>query len=353
MVDEGNGSRRVAIACQGGGSHTAFTAGALKRILQENDKKFEIIAFSGTSGGAMCALLAWYGLVKHQKDTDTGKEEAIWNLDDFWDRLSASSPLDWFVNEFGNFLNSMPGIVPLPAISPYIWPFWYDLPQKAQDYLRNLLKRYVVFDILEKEYSLSIPELVVGAVNVKTGKFEVFRSNKEYREKEYANNIITADAILASAAESSYFKAMHIGDNVYWDGLFSQNPPISELLRNKPAEYRPHEIWVIQIDPEKRESVPMFMPQIEDRRNELAGNISLNHELSLINDYNKVLEVVKEYLPSESEFWRKYKPVNVRKIELSEDGLTVGSKMNRNPQFIQHMMKYGWRTADKFLKELT
>ncbi len=65
------------------------------------------------------------------------------------------------------------------------------------------------------------------------------------------------------------------------------------------------------------------------------------------------LEVVKEYLPSESEFWRKYKPVNVRKIELSEGGLTVGSKMNRNPQFIQHMMKYGWRTADKFLKELT
>ncbi len=96
MVDEGNGSRRVAIACQGGGSHTAFTAGALKRILQENDKKFEIIAFSGTSGGAMCALLAWYGLVKHRKDTDKGKEEAIRNLDDFWDRLSASSPLDWF-----------------------------------------------------------------------------------------------------------------------------------------------------------------------------------------------------------------------------------------------------------------
>ncbi len=74
--------------------------------------------------------------------------------------------------------------------------------------------------------------------------------------------------------------------------------------------------------------------QIETRRNELAGNISLNDELSLINDYNKVLQVVKNYIPSESEFWRKYKPVNVRKIGLSEGGLTIGSKMNCNPAAI-------------------
>ena len=34
--------RRIAIACQGGGSHTAFTAGALQRILQE-EEGFEIV----------------------------------------------------------------------------------------------------------------------------------------------------------------------------------------------------------------------------------------------------------------------------------------------------------------------
>jgi len=41
---------KIAIACQGGGSHTAFTAGVLKRILKENEKKYDIIALSGTSG---------------------------------------------------------------------------------------------------------------------------------------------------------------------------------------------------------------------------------------------------------------------------------------------------------------
>ena len=50
--------RRVAIACQGGGSHTAFTAGMLKRLLLEGREEHEIVALSGTSGGAVCALLA-------------------------------------------------------------------------------------------------------------------------------------------------------------------------------------------------------------------------------------------------------------------------------------------------------
>ena len=44
-----NGRPRIAIACEGGGSHTAFTAGVLKRLLGE---EIEIVALSGTSGGA-------------------------------------------------------------------------------------------------------------------------------------------------------------------------------------------------------------------------------------------------------------------------------------------------------------
>jgi NTE family protein len=51
-----DGKKRIAIACQGGGSHTAFTAGALKRLV--SDERYEFVALSGTSGGAVCALLA-------------------------------------------------------------------------------------------------------------------------------------------------------------------------------------------------------------------------------------------------------------------------------------------------------
>ena len=77
---------RVAIACQGGGSHTAFTAGVLSRLLQPDvmaDHK--IVALSGTSGGAICALLAWSALV----DGEPEKAESL--LHGFWSDNSAST----------------------------------------------------------------------------------------------------------------------------------------------------------------------------------------------------------------------------------------------------------------------
>ena len=55
---------KVAIACQGGGSHAAFAAGVLRRLLGPDLRgRFDLVALSGTSGGAMCAALAWAGLI--------------------------------------------------------------------------------------------------------------------------------------------------------------------------------------------------------------------------------------------------------------------------------------------------
>ena len=75
--------RTVAIACQGGGSHTAFTGGALQRLLV--DANHRIVALSGTSGGAVCALLAWYGLLTG------GAAEAGRLLERFWAATAATT----------------------------------------------------------------------------------------------------------------------------------------------------------------------------------------------------------------------------------------------------------------------
>jgi NTE family protein len=53
---------RVAIASQGGGSHTAFTTGVLDRLCGAVLDSHEVAGLNGTSGGAVCALLAWYAL---------------------------------------------------------------------------------------------------------------------------------------------------------------------------------------------------------------------------------------------------------------------------------------------------
>jgi NTE family protein len=74
---------KIAIACQGGGSQTAFTAGALKALCEAPiADEFEIVSMSGTSGGAVCAILVWYAL-------ERGDHQPWRQLMDFWQDNSA------------------------------------------------------------------------------------------------------------------------------------------------------------------------------------------------------------------------------------------------------------------------
>lgn len=80
---------RIAIACQGGGSHTGFTAGVLKKMLAEGvQEKIDLVALSGTSGGAICATTCLYGLLKTVNGSES--EPYKW-LVDFWNANSANS----------------------------------------------------------------------------------------------------------------------------------------------------------------------------------------------------------------------------------------------------------------------
>ncbi len=69
---------RVAIACQGGGSHTAFTGGVLQGLLGQLPRDVEVVALSGTSGGAICAALAWEGLLRNDPAMAIGKLGSFW-----------------------------------------------------------------------------------------------------------------------------------------------------------------------------------------------------------------------------------------------------------------------------------
>ena len=52
-VQEASDKKRVAIACQGGGSHMAFTAGVIEWLLLSGcPRSDELLGLSGTPGGA-------------------------------------------------------------------------------------------------------------------------------------------------------------------------------------------------------------------------------------------------------------------------------------------------------------
>ncbi|MFL6821833.1 MAG: patatin-like phospholipase family protein, partial [Xanthobacteraceae bacterium] len=72
MVDA---PKKVAVACQGGGTHAGFAVGVLTEILKEYEKKkFELVGLSGTSAGALCTLMVWYGLAPKNGDAGSVRE---------------------------------------------------------------------------------------------------------------------------------------------------------------------------------------------------------------------------------------------------------------------------------------
>src|SRR5215211_3321741 len=151
----------VAIACQGGGSHTAFTGGVLQRLLA--DENHRIVALSGTSGGAVCALLAWYGLLTG------GAAEAGRLLERFWEDTAATSLGDKAANAWLVGLARLEGRVSLPTVSPYAYP---DVASAA---LTDLLSRHVDVDRLarlQESRPEDQPLLLVGAADVLTGDFK-------------------------------------------------------------------------------------------------------------------------------------------------------------------------------------
>lgn len=143
--------------------------------------------------------------------------------------------------------------------------------------------------------------------------------------------------ILASAALPTLFKAAHVNGGIYWDGLFSQNPPMREL-----PDAQPDEIWVIQIDLQQREAEPKTMPRIMDRRNELAGNLSLYQETYFI-------EKINEWIADGSLSKTKHKIIDLKWIGMYRD-LDAESKLDRDPAFIREMIAYGEEEAESFLK---
>jgi NTE family protein len=319
---DGDEPTRVAIACQGGGSHTAFTCGVLRTLLEEWDEGYELVGISGASGGAFNALAVWYGLV-----TD-GPEKARAVVGRIWDDLEADGPQDRWMNSMITSLSRMESAgFPMPVVSPYQIPG----PEVGKQRIREVLERHIDFESIPELCGTETPELVVGTVDINAGVFETF-----------VNEAVTVEAVLASAAVPNLFEAVEINDHLHWDGLFSQNPPVGDLM-HQPPERKPEELWIVQINPQKFEGEPTTSEVIADRRNELSGNISLNQELSFIEQVNEWVE--EGTLPAE-----KFERTEIRQINMGKR-FHCSTKVDRDPDFLSKLRELGAERAREFIDE--
>lgn len=354
---------KIAIACQGGGSQTAFTAGALKTLCEARiGQEFEVVGISGTSGGALCATLLWYSYMKG--------ERPLWGrMMRFWEENTAQGPVEHAINQF--IVESMrlvnAGMLPTFQMSPSspMMQATMEVMTAGQrtgfaDF-RGLIESHIDFaEIASWGPRPQRPVLILGAANVTTGALAKFVSSHEP---------IRVEHILASCAVPNIFPAVQIGKDAYWDGLFSDNPPVEELIRPRSMgpENVPDEIWLIKINPTARLQIPVKPGEIIDRRNQLEGNISLFQQLGhleLINDMILADAFRPEFLAQfdikapvripRSFHTDKAKPYHIPCIEMPvelQDLLDYEGKIDRGSDNISRLTAEGEKAATLFLRD--
>lgn len=314
--------KAVNIALQGGGAHGAFTWGVLDKLFE--DDRIWIEAISGTSAGAMNAVVAAQGMY------EDGAEGARRRLAAFWKTVSDSaraspvrrSPFDRLVGTWS--LRNAPGYVLFDLLSRLASP--YDFNPFDLNPLRDLVADHVDF---EKVRACRDMGVFVAATNVETGRVRVFERDE-----------IGLDAVMASACLPFLFKAVEIDGAPYWDGGYMGNPPLFPFFHGSPSR----DIVIVQINPVFRPGVPRTASDIQNRLNEITFNASLLHELRAIDFVTRLLD--RGALDPD-----EYSRMNVHVIQSRKRmrALDATSKLNAEWRFLRHLFEIGRKTAGDWL----
>lgn len=318
-------TKRINLALQGGGAHGAFTWGVLERLLDE--PWLEFAAISGTSAGALNAAALKGGWAAG------GRKGAQAALRVMWTRIAGVRDLrslGWYrtvLPSVGAFAQAAEAWMPIsPAdfaarvFSPYDFgPFW-----------RNPLAPVVSAFNLAEVCADTGPRLIVAATNARTGKVRVFQGAD-----------VTHDAILASAALPTLFRAVEIDGEAYWDGGYAANPALFPLYDKD----LPDDILIVSINPLRRDEVPQSATGIVNRINEISFNAALLRDL-------RAIAFVKRLISDGKVTKGAMKDVLVHLIadDALMTSLSVRTKVTPTPLLIDTLHDAGRRAASKFLE---
>ncbi len=263
-----NGEKKINLALQGGGAHGAFTWGVIDHILE--DGRLDIEAVSGTSAGAMNAVVYAEGYM------DGGRDGARKALEKFWKAVSeesslatgGSNALDSLFKPFG--FDKSPAFWWMDMVTHYASPYEYN--PLGLNPLRELLEKTVDF---AKVRACAHIRLFISATNVRTGKIAVFERKD-----------LTVDHVMASACLPMVFQAVEIGGVPYWDGGYMGNPALFPLFYDNACP----DTLIIQINPVERDDTPKTAQDIQNRLNEITFNGALLRELRAVDFVQRLVD---------------------------------------------------------------
>ncbi|MGY6551887.1 MAG: patatin-like phospholipase family protein [Erythrobacter sp.] len=317
-------TKAINLALQGGGSHGALTWGVLDRLLE--DERIEIAEISGTSAGAMNAVVLADGW------QSGGRDGARAALEKFWRAVSRAallspiqrSPLDRLSGSYS--LDRSPGYLLAESMSRMFSP--YQLNPMGLNPLRDILLDVVDFGNVNGCRDITVH---VTATNVQTGQPRIFSRGE-----------VTCDAVLASACLPQLYPAVVIDGTEYWDGGFSANPAIMPLVRSKAAA----DIVIVQINPAIRTEPPRSAREIINRVNEISFNTALIKELRAIA---LLKELVKERGLDPSVIGNTF--LHLIHTDTEVQDLAASSKLNAEWTYLQMLFERGRSWAARWLDD--
>ncbi|WP_168016874.1 patatin-like phospholipase family protein [Halomonas salinarum] len=314
----------IDLALQGGGSHGALTWGVLDRLLEES--RLEIVGVSGTSAGAMNAVVLADGLHRG------GREGAREALHTFWKGVSDAarfSPIQrtaWDQLMGNDNLDNSPSYLFFESLTQLVAPA--KLNPLGINPLRDLVSNLVDF---ERVNACQKAKVFVTATNVRTGRATVFRQPQ-----------LSVDTVMASACLPFMFPAVEIDGEAYWDGGYSGNPALFPLVDDQACR----DLVVVQVNPLVRRQLPESARDIINRINEITFNSSLIKELRSI----QLLQQLIDTTGMEVEEYRSMR-LHLIHAEQEVEKLSASSKLNAEWDFIHRLYIQGRGWADRWLAE--
>lgn len=244
-------SPSLALALQGGGAHGAFTWGVLDALLEHGP--MPITAISGTSAGAMNAVVLAQGLL------DGGRDGARAALARYWDAVGSQPAFEWLTQGEGEHTTLTPAARWWMRWSQQLSPY-QRLGQDANP-LREILAAQVDFARLRQQRDV---RLFIAATQANSGRLRLFTTGE-----------LSIDAVLASACLPTLQKAVLIDGEPYWDGGFSANPAVSPLIHDSGAS----DLLLVMLSPWAYGALPTTAAEIQLRAMDIGFNAAFLREM--------------------------------------------------------------------------
>lgn len=306
--------KKINLALQGGGAHGSFTWGVLDRLLNCDD--LHIDGISGTSAGAVNAVALAAGMMEGGRRGAKEKLNTIWK-----DIANAGTVTSMLTFPIGMLWPSQVTNVAQQAMQRFAQTLSpYDFNPMDINPLRTILNKAINFEELRKN---SPTQLFIATTNASSGRARIF-TNKD----------ITADAVLASACLPALFKAVEIDGEYYWDGGYSSNPDLINLI----SETSTNDTLLIQLNPTSRHNLPTTQEEIVENINRITFNQPLIHEIELIYRVRKYKNIL-----SASHEERRYHNTRFHLINASHitKNLDYNSKLTPDKEILKYLFSAG------------